>query len=97
MAEDMNNDSARTIAFAREASLGMPGSIKDVADFLLSEGTGIANLTMAQIASRTYTSKPTLVRFAKQAGYAGWRDYRHDLLVAMRAWRRSAPRASRWT
>ena len=85
MATDKNQDPARTVAFAREASLGMPGSIKDVADFLLSEGTGIANLTMAQIAARTYTSKPTLVRFAKQAGYAGWRDYRHDLLVAMTA------------
>lgn len=83
MGIDKSQDPARTVAFAREASLGMPGSIKDVADFLLSEGTGIANLTMAQIAARTYTSKPTLVRFAKQAGYAGWRDYRHDLLVVM--------------
>lgn len=71
------------LAFAQEASLGMPGSIKQVADFLLSEGTGIAELTMAQIAARAYTSKPTLVRFAKQAGYAGWKDYRHDFLVAM--------------
>ena len=76
-------DENRTISFAQEASLGLPGSIKQVADFLLSEGTGIAPLTMAQIAARSYTSKPTLVRFAKQAGYAGWKDYRHDFLVAM--------------
>ncbi len=72
------------IAFAQEASLGMPGSIKQVADFLLSEGTGVEQMSMAQIAARAYTSKPTLVRFAKQAGYAGWKDYRHDFLVAMR-------------
>lgn len=72
------------IAFAQEASLEMPGSIKQVADFLLSEGTGIEQMSMAQIAARAYTSKPTLVRFAKQAGYAGWKDYRHDFLVAMR-------------
>ena len=78
----MSYDEDRTIAFAREASLGMPGSIKQVADFLLSEGTGIAGMTMRQIAASAYTSKPTLVRFAKQAGYAGWKDYRHDFLVA---------------
>ena len=78
----MSYDEDSTIAFAREASLGMPGSIKQVADFLLSEGTGIAGMTMRQIAASAYTSKPTLVRFAKQAGYAGWKDYRHDFLVA---------------
>ena len=76
-------ESNPSIIFAHEASLGMPGSIKQVADFLLAEGTGIAQLTMGQIAARAYTSKPTLVRFAKQAGYAGWKDYRHDFLVAM--------------
>lgn len=72
------------IAFAHEASLGMPGSIKQVADFLLAEGTGIEQMSMAQIAAQAYTSKPTLVRFAKLAGYAGWKDYRRDFLVAMR-------------
>lgn len=80
----MSHDEDRTIDFAREASLGMPGSIKQVADFLLSEGTGIAGMTMRTIAASSYTSKPTLVRFAKQAGYAGWKDYRHDFLVAAR-------------
>jgi len=71
------------VNFAHEASLGLPGSIKDVADYLLSEGTGIASLTMKQLASRTYTSKSTLVRFAKMAGYEGWTAYRHDFLVEM--------------
>ncbi|MBP3894175.1 MAG: MurR/RpiR family transcriptional regulator [Atopobiaceae bacterium] len=76
-------DANRAITYAQEASLGLPGSIKQVADFLLAEGTGITQMTMAQIAARAYTSKPTLVRFAKQAGYAGWKDYRHDFIVAM--------------
>ena len=80
----MSQEEMKTVDFARSASLGLPGSIKQVADYLLSEGTGIEQLTMAQIASRTYTSKPTLVRFAKQAGYAGWRDFRRDFLVAMK-------------
>ena len=79
----MSGHESRTITYAQEASLGLPGSIKQVADFLLAEGTGIEQMTMAQIAARAYTSKPTLVRFAKQAGYAGWKDYRHDFLIAM--------------
>ena len=79
----MGEQEERSIAFVREASRGIPGSIKDIADFLLSEGTGIADMTMRQIAARAYTSKPTLVRFAHQAGYAGWMDFRHDFLVAM--------------
>ena len=77
----MAHDGGRALAFVREASYGLPGSIKDVADYLLAEGTGIASLTMAQVAARTYTSKPTLVRFAKLAGYAGWTAFRHDFLV----------------
>lgn len=79
----MSKDAYRAIAFTQEASRGLPGSIKDVADYLLSEGAGISNLTMAQVASRTFVSKPTLVRFAKLAGYAGWTDFRRDFLTAM--------------
>ncbi len=74
----------RALEYAREASLGMPGAIKQVADYLLAERSGIERLTMGQIAAHAYVSKPTLVRFAKQAGYAGWKDYRHDFLLAAR-------------
>ena len=79
----MERKQNNAVAFAREASLGAPGSIKDVADYLLSEGTGISSLSMKQLAARTYTSKSTLVRFAKMAGYAGWTAYRRDFLVEM--------------
>ena len=79
----MGHGQYSAVDFAREASLGTPGSIKDVADYLLSEGTGIASLSMKQLAGRTYTSKSTLVRFAKMAGYEGWTAYRHDFLVEM--------------
>lgn len=89
----MAGDERRAIAFAQEAALGMPGSIKDVADYLLSEGTGIGSQTMAQVAAHTYVSKPTLVRFAKQAGYDGWTAYRRDFMVAMQ--RIEAERAER--
>lgn len=79
----MESHENKAVEFARSASLGLPGSIKDVADYLLCEGTGIESQTMAQVAAHTYVSKPTLVRFAKKAGYSGWTEYRHDFLVAM--------------
>ena len=78
----MNADEEGAYAFVREASLGIPGSIKTIADYLLVEGSGISALTMAQIAARTHTSKPTLVRFAQLAGYKGWVAFRHDFLIA---------------
>ncbi|MDO4537914.1 MAG: MurR/RpiR family transcriptional regulator [Coriobacteriales bacterium] len=79
----MAGEPNKAVAFAHEASLGMPGVIKDIADYLLGEGTGVADLTMAQVASRAYTSKPSLVRYAKLAGYPGWPAYRHDFLLGM--------------
>ena len=79
----MGGSEERALAFAREAAMGAPGSIRDVADYLLNEGTGIHSLTMGQVAARTYTSKSTLVRFAQMAGYAGWTAYRHDFLVSV--------------
>lgn len=79
---DFEAQQEHALAFAHEASLGLPGSIKQVADFLLAEGTGIERLTMAEVAARSYTSKSTLVRFAHQAGYDGWTDYRRDFLLA---------------
>ena len=80
----MEHTDEMAVAFVREASLGLPGSIKDVADFLLNEGSGIEHLTMGQVAANVHTSKPTLVRFAKMAGYDGWKDFRHDFLAVMK-------------
>lgn len=68
----------------RQATLEPPGSRKSVADFLLREGSGVANLSMAEVANLTFTSKPSLVRFAKAMGYLGWRDFRMAFVTAMR-------------
>ncbi|MBP3885887.1 MAG: MurR/RpiR family transcriptional regulator, partial [Olsenella sp.] len=64
-----------------KAALDAPGSRKAIADFLLLEGSGVAQLTMAQVASATYTSKPTLVRFAKRLGFSGWPEFREAFLA----------------
>ena len=46
-----------------------------IADFLLKERKNIKNFSMQQIANITFTSKPTLVRFAKALDFAGWTDF----------------------
>lgn len=68
-----------------DLSLSMPSSLKAIADFLLLEGSGVENLSMSGIAQATYTSKPTLVRFAKQLGFTGWPEFRLAFLKEARA------------
>ncbi|MHC5374492.1 MurR/RpiR family transcriptional regulator [Enterococcus sp. LJL120] len=48
---------------------------RSIGEFLLENKDQLANLTMQEIAQRTFSSKPTLVRFAKYFGYSGWREF----------------------
>lgn len=43
--------------------------------FLLDHKDQIADYKMEEIAKKTYTSKPTLSRFAKLMGYSGWKEF----------------------
>lgn len=72
------------IEVLRELSFSPTPSSKSIADFLLLEGTGISELSMASVAGATYTSKPTLVRFAKTLGFDGWQDFRAEFLEQAR-------------
>lgn len=48
---------------------------KNIAEFILNERDRILKLSMQEIADYTYTSKATLVRFAKTLGYSGWKEF----------------------
>lgn len=50
-------------------------SRRAIAQLLLSEGSGLSRLSMAEVAQLSYTSKPSLVRFAQALGFAGWLDF----------------------
>ena len=78
----MDNDDL--LARIQETTLELPGSRKSIADFLIREGGGVENLSMAEVADLTFTSKPSLVRFAKTFGFAGWRDFRLAFVTLMR-------------
>lgn len=46
-----------------------------IGEFLLANKEHVGNYSMEEIAKLTFTSKPTLVRFAKTLGFSGWRDF----------------------
>lgn len=50
----------------------------NIAEFVLEERKELHKYTISQIAEHTYTSKATVVRFAKALGYEGWKDFMVD-------------------
>lgn len=48
---------------------------RNIAEFVLNEKDKVLSLSMQEIADYTYTSKPTLVRFAKALGFSGWKEF----------------------
>lgn len=58
-----------------EAFMLYDDSKKKVAEFILQKRSKVTNYSMQEIAEATYTSKPTLVRFAQALGYAGWKEF----------------------
>lgn len=58
-----------------EAFMLYDDSKKKVAEFILQKRSKLTDYSMQEIAKLTYTSKPTLVRFAKALGFAGWKEF----------------------
>ncbi|MCW3791585.1 MurR/RpiR family transcriptional regulator [Paenibacillus sp. LS1] len=46
-----------------------------IGEFVLKERSNLRRMSMDEVAKSTYTSKATLVRFAKTVGYSGWREF----------------------
>lgn len=66
-------------------------SRRTVSHYLLDHPEAMKHGTMADIAEATFTSKATLVRLAKQAGFSGWTDFSRAYLVELESRRVSAP------
>lgn len=64
-----------------EVSIQYADARKNIAEFLLNERSRVKNYSMKQIADLTFTSKPTLVRFAKNMGFSGWTEFIKDFLT----------------
>lgn len=64
-----------------ELALQYHDARKNVAEFLLTERSRAGEFSMQDIARKTFTSKPTLSRFAKKLGYRGWTDFFADFMA----------------
>jgi|LAHS01.1.fsa_nt_gb DNA-binding MurR/RpiR family transcriptional regulator len=63
-----------------EQSVHYHDARKNIGEFLLNERTHAGNFDMKEIAHMTFTSKPTLTRFAQGMGYTGWITFMEDFL-----------------
>lgn len=53
---------------------------KIIGEFVLNEKNHLENYTMKEIADKTYTSKSSMVRFAKALGFSGWKAFLKEFL-----------------
>ena len=56
-------------------------SRRNIGEFLLTEKGNLEKYSMQEIAEATFTSKASLVRFAKTLGYKGWKEFMTDFLA----------------
>lgn len=52
-----------------------------VGEFIIREQGKVHEYTIGEIAERTFTSKATVVRFAKAMGYDGWKEFMKDYIA----------------
>lgn len=72
--------SSRTVLVELRALLpSLRPSERRIAEALLADPEGFATRSMTEIADLASTSTTTVVRFTRRAGYARFRDLRHDL------------------
>lgn len=51
------------------------GAKREIANYILQNNSALATKTVDEIASKTFTSKASVVRFAKGMGFQGWREF----------------------
>lgn len=57
-----------------------PSSQQAVVDFLLRDPLAVKDMTIRQLAKKTYTSNATMIRIAQRFHYSGWEEFRDDFL-----------------
>ena len=55
-----------------------------VGEFILQEPDDLYQYTVTEIAEKTFTSKATVVRFAKAMGYDGWKEFMKDYIAEVK-------------
>lgn len=60
------------------------GTKRQIADFIVNNSDVISNLTVKEIADKSYTSEASVVRFAQSLGYKKWREFINDYQEMLR-------------
>ena len=55
-----------------------------VGEFVLHEWSNLHKYTINQVAENSYTSKATVVRFAKTLGFEGWKEFMKAYISEMK-------------
>ena len=53
---------------------------RTIGEFLLAKKSRVREYNMQQIAEETFSSKSSLVRFAKALGFSGWKEFMEQFL-----------------
>ena len=68
--------------FQRMEELGVSGNtaLAAIAAYILENREEVLKKSLQEVAEETYTSKASVVRFAKALGYSGWKEFIKDYL-----------------
>ena len=61
-----------------QIAISSKGSKREIANFILQNSRNLSTYTVDSIAEKTFTSKASVVRFAKMFGFSGWREFLVD-------------------
>ncbi len=64
----------------REASKAFTPTEKEIAKHILDDPTLVENLSIHELAKRTFASPSTIVRMCHHTGYAGYKDFRKAVI-----------------
>lgn len=68
--------------FMKIEEIGVIGhsALSAIADYILEDRERILHKSLQEVADETYTSKASVVRFAKTLGYSGWKEFLKDYM-----------------
>jgi len=72
-----------TFVRIQEYKANANGADKKIIDFLLEKPEEAANLTIHELAEKTYSSASTIVRLCKKLGFKGYKDFQKSLVYEL--------------
>ena len=55
-----------------------------IATYVIEHLEEVSHLSSRELAKKTYTSAPTIVRFAKKLGYDNYQDFKYNIAIALK-------------